>query len=67
MKSLRILQLCNKPPRPSKDGGCRAMDAMTQGLLSCGHQVKVLTIATEKHPFSPTEIDDAYLEATEME
>jgi polysaccharide biosynthesis protein PslH len=67
MKSLRILQLCHKPPRPSKDGGCRAMDAMTRGLLSCGHQVKVLTIATEKHPFSPTEIDDAYLEATEME
>jgi len=67
MKSLRILQLCHKPPRPSKDGGCRAMDAVTRGLLACGHRVKVLAIATDKHPYVPSEIEEEYLAATEIE
>ena len=65
---MRILQLCHKPPRPSKDGGCRAMDALTRGLLmSDKHEVKILTVATEKHPFQPDELDSEYLQATQIE
>ena len=65
---MRILQLCHKPPRPSKDGGCRAMDALTRGLLMSGkHEVKILTVATEKHPFQPDEIETEYLQATQIE
>lgn len=47
---MRLLQICPKPPRPIVDGGCIAMDAMTFGLRSQGHYVKVLAMATEKHP-----------------
>ena len=28
---MRVLQLCHKPPLPAIDGGCLAMDAITQG------------------------------------
>ena len=65
---MRILQICHKPPRPSKDGGCRAMDAMTRGLLASEkHEIKVLTVATDKHPFEPDQIELDYLEATQIE
>lgn len=46
---MKILQLCHKPPFPPVDGGCIAMENITRGLLSLGHSVKVLTIATHKH------------------
>ena len=37
---MKILQLCNKPPLPAVDGGCIAMNNVTQGLLHSGHDVK---------------------------
>jgi glycosyltransferase involved in cell wall biosynthesis len=44
------------------------MDALTRGLLASGeHEVKVLTMETDKHPFLPQEIDSSYLEATQIE
>lgn len=65
---MRILQLCHKPPRPSTDGGCRAMDALTRGLLSSNeHEVKILTISTDKHPFLPHEMDEDYRNSTKIE
>lgn len=64
---MRILQLCHKPPRPSKDGGCRAMDAMTRGLLAGGHEVKLLSITTEKHPWSVESVESDYIAQTGME
>ncbi len=64
---MRILQICHKPPRPSLDGGCRAMDAMTRGLLRAGHSVKVLTAYTEKHPWQPDSIDSEWLKETQAE
>ncbi|MDE0980321.1 MAG: hypothetical protein OSA78_10025, partial [Flavobacteriales bacterium] len=64
---MRILQLCHKPPLPSLDGGCRAMDAMTRGLLQAGHTVKILTACTEKHPWKPELIDTNYLSTTHAE
>ena len=64
---LRILQICHKPPRPAVDGGCMAMDSLTTGLLQEGHQLKVLTLHTHKHPFLEAEITPSYLEATDCE
>jgi glycosyltransferase involved in cell wall biosynthesis len=64
---MKVLQLCLKPPIPARDGGCIAMNNITQGLLEAGHQVKVLTIFTQKHDFVPEEMPEDYLEATEIE
>lgn len=64
---MRILQLCHKPPRPSQDGGCRAMDALTRGLLADGHVVKLLSIATEKHPWRAADVDAEYIQQTGIE
>lgn len=64
---MRILQICNKPPFPPVDGGCVAMNAMTSGLLACGHSVKILTISTQKHPFLQTRIPESYFKKTSIE
>lgn len=64
---MRILQLCLKPPIPAKDGGCIAMNNITQGLLAAGHSVKILTIFTQKHDFIPEELPQEYLDRTEIE
>ena len=64
---MKILQLCHKPPLPAVDGGCIAMNNITQGLLKAGHKVKVLTIYTHKHDFMPEQMSEDYLNATEIE
>lgn len=64
---MKILQLCLKPPLPARDGGCIAMNNITQGLLAAGHKVKILTIFTQKHDFDPESLPPAYLEATGIE
>lgn len=52
--SLKILQICNKPPVPPRDGGCLAMLRMTEGFLEAGCTVHVLAIETDKHRFQKT-------------
>jgi len=64
---MRILQLCHKPPYPSRDGGCLAMAAITEGLLDDGHDVKVLCMSTHKHPFEKEKIPSELLSSTRME
>lgn len=64
---MRILQLCHKPPRPAKDGGCIAMNNITEGLLGAGHEVKILTIHTHKHDFEVDQIEQEYLNNTQFE
>jgi|694.fasta_scaffold38800_3 glycosyltransferase involved in cell wall biosynthesis len=64
---MKILQLCLKPPLPARDGGCIAMNNITQGLLAAGHKVKILTIFTQKHDFLPEQIPQDYLEQTGIE
>jgi glycosyltransferase involved in cell wall biosynthesis len=64
---MKILQLCLKPPLPARDGGCIAMNNITQGLLQAGHKVKVLTIFTHKHDLNPELMPDDYLQQTEIE
>ena len=58
---MRVLQICPKPPRPSVDGGCLAMDAITTGLLAAGCDLKVLATSTHKHPVKLDEIAEYYL------
>jgi glycosyltransferase involved in cell wall biosynthesis len=64
---MKILQLCLKPPVPAKDGGCIAMNNITQGLLEAGHKVKILTIFTHKHDFELDAMSSEYIEQTGIE
>lgn len=64
---MKILQLCLKPPLPARDGGCIAMNNITQGLLDAGHTVKILTIFTQKHGFNIAELPQEYVEKTGIE
>jgi glycosyltransferase involved in cell wall biosynthesis len=52
---------------PARDGGCIAMNNITQGLLAGGHRVKVLTIFTSKHDLDLESLPPAYLESTRIE
>ena len=62
--SLRVLQLCHKPPRPARDGGCLAIDALSTGLRALGHRVQILSACTHKHPCAETLLDANYVAET---
>jgi polysaccharide biosynthesis protein PslH len=64
---LSVLQLCNKPPFPPIDGGCIAMNTVTNGLINAGCNVKVLTIETAKHKLDISKLPKEYVEKTEIE
>lgn len=64
---MKVLQLCNKPPYPPVDGGTMAMNSITQGLLNRGCEVKVLTVATDKHPVRTEQLPDDYRQRTSFE
>lgn len=64
---MRILQICHKPPQPSIDGGCLAMDALTQGLIENGAEVKVISASTTKHPFQVDLLEPEYVQSTGIE
>ena len=49
---MRVLQICHKPPLPSIDGGCIAINNISNGLINEVENVKILTISTVKHPFN---------------
>lgn len=64
---MKILQLCHKPPVPAIDGGCIAMNNISQGLLQNGHELKILTIVTQKHPLQMDKLSSEYIEKTKIE
>ena len=64
---MKVLQLCHKPPQPSVDGGCIAINNITRGFIENGVDVKVLTIGTKKHPFDKKHYSNDYLSATNIE
>lgn len=64
---MKVLQLCNKPPYPSVDGGTLAMNSITQGLMAAGCEVRVLSMCSDKHPVLEDRIDDNYRQATHFE
>ncbi len=43
------------------------MNTITRGLMEAGHEVKILTIVTEKHPFEPEKFPEGYAEKTGIE
>ncbi|MBW6489920.1 MAG: glycosyltransferase family 4 protein [Lentimicrobium sp.] len=64
---MKILLLCNKPPWPPLEGGPIAMNAMVKGLLHAGHQVKVLSVNTNKYNVKPEDIPKDYKKSTGIE
>jgi polysaccharide biosynthesis protein PslH len=52
---MKILQLCNKVPFPSKDGGSIAIANLTQGMAQLDNEVHVLAMNTKKHFVSPSD------------
>lgn len=64
---MKILQICHKTPLPAIDGGCIAINNITQCLLESGHEVKVVAISTPKHPFVVSAFSKSYLERTGFE
>ena len=64
---MKVLQLCNKPPQPIIDGGCIAINNIATGLLAEGILLKILTIATQKHPFLIDKISKEFAEKTAIE
>ncbi|MGB0882605.1 MAG: glycosyltransferase family 4 protein [Vicingaceae bacterium] len=64
---MKVLQICLKPPFPEVDGGCKAMNAFTQGFIDKNIDLKVLSISTAKHPFLEEKMTAEYLEKTKIE
>lgn len=64
---MKILQLCHKTPLPTIDGGCIAIHNITQCLLDSGMEVKVVAVATPKHPFVISAFSQSYLTKTRFE
>ena len=57
---MKILLLCNKSPWPPLEGGPIAMNAMVSGLITAGHEVKVLAINSNKYNISLESIPEDY-------
>ncbi|MBL4593754.1 MAG: glycosyltransferase [Flavobacteriales bacterium] len=64
---MKVLQICLKPPLPEIDGGCKAINNITQGLLQNNIEVKVLTLSTFKHPFKKEAYNHEYISQTNIE
>lgn len=54
-------------PYPPKDGGSIAMNILTDGLIRCGNEVKVIAINTPKHFINEENIDLEYKKKTSFE
>lgn len=67
MQTLKVLQLCNKPPQPKIDGGCIAINNISEGLLRENIDLKIITVETEKHPFNAQNFESEFLEKTKIE
>ncbi len=55
---MNILQVTNKVPYPTKDGGAIACMNLTRGFSLLGHSVTVLSMNTAKHNISLDEIPE---------
>jgi glycosyltransferase involved in cell wall biosynthesis len=63
---MRILQICHKPPKPSIDGGCIAINTISEGLLAENIELTILTLSTHKHPFVKENYPEDFLNATQI-
>ncbi len=64
---MKILQICHKCPLPAIDGGCIAINNITQCLFDSELDVKVVAIATPKHPFVVSAYSKKYLQKSDFE
>ena len=64
---MKVLQICHKPPLPSTDGGCIAINNLSKGLIFELGSIKVLTINTLKHPFDLKHYDKQYIKNSNIE
>ena len=53
---MKILQITNKVPYPETDGGAIACMNVLRGLHSDGHEITLLSMVTNKHPISISDI-----------
>ncbi len=56
---MKILQVTNKVPYPTKDGGAIACMNLTKGFSLLGHDVTVLAMNTKKHHVALDEIPES--------
>lgn len=65
---IRVLQICNKPPLPKVDGGCVAINNISEGLINNPEvDLKILTVETEKHPFIKEDYPLSYIKKANIE
>jgi len=67
MTPLKILFICNKSPRPAKEGGPIAMNNLIEGLIASGNHLKVLAVNSDKYTVNPENIPSDYHEKTGIE
>lgn len=56
---MKILQVTNKVPYPTNDGGAIACMNLTSGFSLLGHEVTVLAMNTLKHHIEPVDIPES--------
>jgi len=66
-KALRILQFCNKPPFPPKDGGAIGMHNVSQAFIDKGFDLTVLSVNSSKHFVDITQLPKKYIQETHFE
>ena len=64
---LRILQFCNKPPFPPKDGGSIAMHNVSQGFIDSGFDLHILSVNSDKHFVDVNKLPKEYLKSTKFQ
>ena len=63
---MRILQITNKIPYPTKDGGAIACMNLTRGFSLLGHKVTILSMNTAKHNIALDEIPEPIKDLAEF-
>ncbi|NQU54935.1 MAG: glycosyltransferase family 4 protein [Bacteroidetes bacterium] len=63
---MKILQVTNKVPYPTKDGGAIACMNLTRGFSNLGHKVTILSMNTAKHNVSLEEIPEPIKDLAEF-
>lgn len=65
--SMKILQFCNKPPYPPKDGGAIGMHNVSQGFIDSGFDLHILSVNSEKHFVDAEKLPQEYLKNTNFQ
>lgn len=64
---MKILQVTNKVPYPTKDGGAIACMNLTRGFSNLGHEVTIFSMNTAKHNISVEEIPEVVKDLARFE